>query len=568
MFSWLLVNVVLSALALLFVTVNASAPHRLRFLISFVALCAWLVPWHVVPEFVPQWQALDLWEIERRLAVNTAEYSLRPVVIMTTGLPLAASFFAFTWVQLGFITLCATGLLLFSWHLCRHQLRLRQLRRNGEDGASLLSLRGLTSPVPVVIQSEIAGAFSSGLVTPRIWIHKELADSTQLATLLRHELTHIRQHDNWYLLCITLVEKLFWWNPLVWLLGRQARELQELSCDVLCQQASADYPLDLAELMIDNARLNPVQGSMLLSANIFNKTNLNIKRIKLLQRSYSMKPRHLVSTFVTAVGAIATIGIVTAQPEAGENQRTVIRGQSVQLAADRSSGDVVFVARDPSAQLTEEELAAFENGQVVMRAADTVMLHHEDFTAAIPGTPGVRTMGWHSAAAGAADQFIKVNGINGDLEITLNFTDAPLSMILEPLANMAVDGGLPSFGVAAIGTPPGTPGPGPVVTRQIIQGSVTSAAVASTSADEVVMFHAEPLPPGAVPFTAPVAGATVAAMPFKSKLLIEDEADGERLVSVDAENVSIQEALEIIGAEANCNIFMKDDMIVVNSCAN
>jgi hypothetical protein len=31
MFSWLLVNVVLSVLALVFVTFNTSAPHRLRF---------------------------------------------------------------------------------------------------------------------------------------------------------------------------------------------------------------------------------------------------------------------------------------------------------------------------------------------------------------------------------------------------------------------------------------------------------------------------------------------------------------------------------------------------------
>ena len=114
MFSWLLVNVVLSVLALVFVTLNASAPHRLRFLVSFVALLAWLMPWHLVPEFLPRWYSLDLWRMESQLRVSTAEYSLKPIMIMSTGLPLVAgNFLAFTLIQVGFIALCVTGLLLF-----------------------------------------------------------------------------------------------------------------------------------------------------------------------------------------------------------------------------------------------------------------------------------------------------------------------------------------------------------------------------------------------------------------------------------------------------------------------
>ena len=54
------------------------------------------------------------------------------------------------------------------------------------------------------MQREIPGAFLSGLVHPCIWVHCDLVASPQLSTLLRHELTHIRQRDNWDLLAITV----------------------------------------------------------------------------------------------------------------------------------------------------------------------------------------------------------------------------------------------------------------------------------------------------------------------------------------------------------------------------
>ncbi len=275
-----------------------------------------------------------------------------------------------------------------------------------------------------------------------------------------------------------------------------------------------------------------------------------------------MKLRHLVSTFVTAVGAIATIGIVTAQPEAGENQRTVIRGQSVQLSGTAAAGDVVFIGRDPTQPLTEEEAAAFETRQVFLQTADGIGFQHEVFEGT-PGTPATQVMGWHTGASGGMNQFIKVNGTGDDLEISLNFMDTPLPMILEPLANMAVNGGMPAFGIASFGAAQGMAGTGQVFTQRITQGNMAGAHVA-----DAVVFHSELREADVHLLDAPVPGVAPTSVAFTSKLVIEDEADRERLVSVEVENVSIQEALEIIGAEANCNIFLEDDAIVVNSCAN
>ncbi|MES2624221.1 MAG: M56 family metallopeptidase [Pseudomonadota bacterium] len=542
MFNWLLVNVVLSVLALLYVTLNASAPHRLRFFACFTALLAWLVPWQFVPDFLPHLASVDLAQMQHELAANTSDYSVLPIVIISTAAQIGGNFVALTFLQLGFIVFCAAGLVWFTWHLCRHQLRLTRLAQGGEDGSALLMLRGLTSPVPVMIQREISGAFSSGLLKPRLWIHQELTTSAQLPTLLRHELTHIRQHDNWYLLFITLVEKLFWWNPLVWLLGRQARELQELSCDVLCQQANADYPIQLAELMIDNARLNSTHANLLLSANIFNRTNLNIKRIKLLQRSYSMKPRHVVSTLVTAILAVATIGLVTAQPEQG-SQDFVLHRQIVMPGG----GDAIFITRDPAQPLTEEEAAAFSTRHFVVQGEAQPMTDD-----------AIGTLG-------EGDQYVRMEKKGEDTNISFNFSDTPLAIVLTPLANMALTQDAAEFGVAGVSS-------GTAVVRKLhtidqAGGEVATAIVADGA--RIANFRPA-LSSGAGPHDQPVSGRTAVALalPLSPNLQIEDEADKNRLVSVNAENVTLEAALEIISAEANCNVFLEEDTIVVNSCAN
>ncbi|MDD3910488.1 MAG: M56 family metallopeptidase [Proteiniphilum sp.] len=54
-----------------------------------------------------------------------------------------------------------------------------------------------------------------------IFIHTEKHSETEIAQILLHEHTHVRQ---WYSLDIILIEILFlfcWWNPCVWLMKRE-----------------------------------------------------------------------------------------------------------------------------------------------------------------------------------------------------------------------------------------------------------------------------------------------------------------------------------------------------------
>lgn len=525
MLTWLLVNVGLGLLALLFVTLNKTAPHRLRFFATFLALAAWLVPWpllaELAPNLWPDWIA-NRWQLarfERGLAASAMQLTgFYPVFVQTSAVPLGRDFMVLTPLQVLFATLGVTGGVLFAWNLVTHQLRLRRLARAGSDGNWLWQRAGVAAACPVTVQREITGAFSSGLWRPRIWVHGDLVDSAQLATLLRHELTHISQHDNWYLLVITLVEKLFWWNPLVWYLGRGTRELQELSCDERCQRSISDYPARLAQLMLDSARLGKQPQLLAFSANIFNTPNPNIKRLKLLQRSYPMLTRHILSVAITAVIAVFTVGFVTAQPDSPQavpGQRVFILNR--QIDADGNplpppDGVAVFTAADEAAPMNAPE-------------------------------GGVHTMMRFGSAGpeGASDQFMTVAGVDDDMKISFSFTDASLPMILSPLADMGRGPHL---------VPPG-----------MLNGQATEVARAIAANDAAGA-------PTLGVFVARDAGTPQRDMmlPVAQNLVLEYPQAADRVLSVTGTDLTLEEALALVAEEAGCNIFQDGDKIVVDWC--
>ncbi len=98
---------------------------------------------------------------------------------------------------------------------CRELSRELGLRRTPEVGVS----RGLASPLV------------AGLFRPRLWLPDRAWEERELTFILRHELTHIKRRDLWYKALMLLANALHWFDPLIWLMRREAGETAELLCD-------------------------------------------------------------------------------------------------------------------------------------------------------------------------------------------------------------------------------------------------------------------------------------------------------------------------------------------------
>ena len=94
------------------------------------------------------------------------------------------------------------------------------LKKDGEyNGLPVYRCDGLESPM-------MTGFFRPAILLPEADFAAE-----ELEVILAHEFVHYRRHDLWYKLLLILANAVHWFNPLVYLMVRQANRDLEYSCD-------------------------------------------------------------------------------------------------------------------------------------------------------------------------------------------------------------------------------------------------------------------------------------------------------------------------------------------------
>ncbi len=96
-----------------------------------------------------------------------------------------------------------------------------QVRRDmGLEGSPRLRISRLVDS-PMML-----GLFQPCLLLPDVWY-----SDRELGFIIRHEMTHYRRRDLWYKLVVLAANAIHWFNPLAYLLRREAEATLELLCD-------------------------------------------------------------------------------------------------------------------------------------------------------------------------------------------------------------------------------------------------------------------------------------------------------------------------------------------------
>lgn len=129
------------------------------------------------------------------------------------------------------------------------QLITRKRRQNALMSNSLLAGEGLTEflanscshlgmfKAPEIRLSEevytpmVIGLFKPAIIFPTKI--KELYDKSDLKAMMLHELAHLKRHDMWAIWLYQIALLIFFFHPVVWLLGRELKKERELACDEL-----------------------------------------------------------------------------------------------------------------------------------------------------------------------------------------------------------------------------------------------------------------------------------------------------------------------------------------------
>jgi len=121
-----------------------------------------------------------------------------------------------------------------SYALFRRTVRRWKKDVSRADYVSLLSDTardlGVNAPEMIVCEA-ISTPAVTGLLRPRLLLPHERYDVQELRYILRHELCHLKRRDMLLKLVLLAANAMHWFNPVVYLMLRQADEDIELACD-------------------------------------------------------------------------------------------------------------------------------------------------------------------------------------------------------------------------------------------------------------------------------------------------------------------------------------------------
>ena len=202
----------------------------------------------------------------------------------------------------------------------------------------------------MLVSPQLRASYTSGLLHPVIYLPDlELSDD-EWQMIFRHDITHIRSHDNWKKLFFLAVETVFWWNPLAHFSGKEIDTLIELRWDAnVTADMSEQERLDYAALLKKLLELAEPQSSPVpVSAIVGGEKQMRLRFSALTDPKGFSHPRYIVLLILGLVFVFSYFVVV----------------QPARFPTEASSGD----SGNPVSLVIEQVIPssgsyiAFENG--------------------------------------------------------------------------------------------------------------------------------------------------------------------------------------------------------------
>jgi beta-lactamase regulating signal transducer with metallopeptidase domain len=270
-----------------------------------------------------------------------------------------------------------------------------QKRMGFKHGTALLTSNELPSPI------------SWGVVRPVILLNSEAAESHEEAeAIITHELAHVARLDWAKLLLARVAVALFWYNPFVWLLSREAHQLREEAADDAVLATDIDGA-EYASLLVGVAR-HECRGILIGAHGVAPGRNSLTRRVKrVLDGAVKRAPGGWqwgsAAAFFAAgmVVPVAALNLVPAAAAADGNYPAITssntsraRAASTTLAVSSSNNiNALAPGLDPATgQQGEAEVGSANGSAIVTNHGQTVLRSSDGstITVAAPDANGRR----------------------------------------------------------------------------------------------------------------------------------------------------------------------------------
>jgi beta-lactamase regulating signal transducer with metallopeptidase domain len=234
----------------------------------------------------------------------------------------------------------------------------RQLSRSGrrvgkrtEQAVSSCSRAMGLNPIPVLEMDALSGPALFGVWRPRLLFPLGLADQLsdeELRLVVLHELGHLKRRDLFLQGLLVVSQAVHWFNPLVWLAGRLAREDRELACDeFVMAHTSHSGSHAYAKTLLRVLGLSRPGRPMLPAVGILETKNQIKQRILMITKYQSTNARRIMLGAASILAVSAGLLMVNAA-KSGSNASAASSPETSDAQLNSSSNPKAAIG-DPKA---------------------------------------------------------------------------------------------------------------------------------------------------------------------------------------------------------------------------
>lgn len=170
------------------------------------------------------------------------------------------------------------------------------------------------------VSPDVQGPMLIGFLKPIVVMPVDGLTLEDAPMILKHELVHFKRHDLWWKLLGTVLQTVYWFNPIVWLLCKDFEFCAETSCDAevvknLDHDERKHYGYLLISYVQTHRNLKPVPGIS------FTPAHKKLKR----RISVMLKGNKSRKAIATAIVCVLTVSSFALSAFAAENQKDAPR---------------------------------------------------------------------------------------------------------------------------------------------------------------------------------------------------------------------------------------------------
>ena len=261
----------------------------------------------------------------------------------------------------GIIWLC--GILLFGftrgmrYYFSLHKMERWSYPADNEEMQELYfrlcRKKHIKNPPRLLVWEGLTSPMLAGIRNPGLYVPEKAFTLEELEFIFSHELSHYMRHDLWYKMLMLIVTTIYWFNPALYLMQREAEKDIENLCD---GKMAAHYTMKdrmkygelLLKIAASQNHIPYMSVGFSDGKKVFKDRILYMKNLRRLKEK--VFPAVLLGTIL--VGAQVVVGVsfnavqaavgdlVEFQPDQGD------AGESVNLIAENSSGSSYGAGRE------------------------------------------------------------------------------------------------------------------------------------------------------------------------------------------------------------------------------